>query len=211
MILKVTASAVNLRSAPDAASQRIGCPLGKGASLTLLGTEGVWRKVETGDRRIGWVHGDYVKPVAPVRGWRVARSLQVLLSQVNRIAPHRSHKYDGSIGDAAHQSRESDHNPHVADPTGEAKGVVTALDITHDPARGCDCRRLVSRIVAFRDPRVKYLIFNGKIWRSYVTKRSPAAWKPQEYTGENQHVHHLHVSVVGEPELFDSPLPWRIE
>ena len=42
--------------------------------------------------------------------WRVARSLDVLLGQLNALAPERSKASDGSIGDAAHASRSSDHN-----------------------------------------------------------------------------------------------------
>jgi hypothetical protein len=46
-----------------------------------------------------------------IRGWRVAKSLDRLLAQVNRLASDRSKASDGAIGDAKHQSRESDHNP----------------------------------------------------------------------------------------------------
>ena len=68
--------------------------------------------------------------------WRVADSLGVLLKQINQLAPGRSKVSDGSIGDAAHQSRESDHNPWVLDPPGP--NVVTARDFTHDPKNGAD-------------------------------------------------------------------------
>ena len=58
-----------------------------------------------------------------VRGWRVAESLQRLLDQVNQMAPVRSKASDGAIGDASHQTRDSDHNPWVTDGN---IGVVTA-------------------------------------------------------------------------------------
>ena len=66
--------------------------------------------------------------------WRVAKSLLLLRNQVNRKAPNRSKVSDGTIGDKAHQSQNSDHNAWVKD---GSVGVVTALDITHDPTDGC--------------------------------------------------------------------------
>jgi hypothetical protein len=64
--------------------------------------------------------------------WRVARSLDQLLAEINASAPNRSRASDGSIGDAAHQTTDSDHNPHCQG------WVVTARDFTHDPAGGFD-------------------------------------------------------------------------
>lgn len=100
---------------------------------------------------------------AVARPWRAAKSLQVLRNQVNERAPDRSKASDGFIGDAAHASRASDHNPWVLDGN---MGVVTAFDITHDPARGCDANELAEAIRGSRDPRVKYIIWNRRIANS---------------------------------------------
>jgi hypothetical protein len=62
---------------------------------------------------------------------RIAKSLDVLRSQINKAHPNRSKVSDGWIGDTAHAARASDHNPNSG-------GVVTALDLTHDPAHGFD-------------------------------------------------------------------------
>ena len=43
--------------------------------------------------------------------WIVAPSLDALLAQLNALAPGRSRASDGSIGDAAHAARTSNHNP----------------------------------------------------------------------------------------------------
>lgn len=76
---------------------------------------------------------------AGTSGWRVASSLLVLRSQVDALWPGRRKDSDGTIGDANHALSDSDHNPWVKD---GLMGVVTAMDITHDPAKGCDCEKM---------------------------------------------------------------------
>src|SRR5688572_10906117 len=104
--------------------------------------------------------------------------------------PNRSRASDGTIGDPAHASRRSDHNP-------DSRGVVLAFDITHDPAHGVDCERLYAHLVRVRDPRVKYVI-----WRRGITSgnRGPAPWVRRDYTGSNPHDRHLHVSVLADED-----------
>lgn len=81
--------------------------------------------------------GDYGNRTAPESdteappSWRVARALLTLRREVVALAPRRSKASDGTISDAAHQGRNTDHNPWVRD---GGVGMVTALDITHDPA-----------------------------------------------------------------------------
>lgn len=162
----------------------------------------------------GWVHGDYlVKAGAPARprpaaGWRLAGALEQLRDQVNGWAPNRKKVHDGTIGDAAHAARASDHNPNGA-------GVVTAIDITHDPANNCDGKAIAKSLVSSRDRRVKYIIFNGQIWRSYDRPKSGsrpflAAWMPERYTGPNPHDKHVHISVGATPDLYDDERPWSV-
>jgi endonuclease G, mitochondrial len=130
----------------------------------------------------------------------------VLRDQVNRFAPNRNKANDGTIGDAAHQSRTSDHNPWVTD---GAVGVVTAVDITHDPANGCDAGALAAAIRASGDGRVKYLIWNRQIANSSPIGKAKAwTWRP--YGGANPHDHHVHISVKPERSVYDSTLTWTI-
>lgn len=144
--------------------------------------------------------------MAAALSWRVARSLSVLRRQVDGLAPGRSKASDGTIGDAAHASRDSDHNPWVVD---AGVGVVTAMDITHDPAHGCDAGALAQRIVAGRDPRVKYVISNRRIANSAsIGGAAPWTWRP--YGGSNPHEKHVHVSVKAQRAAYDDESPWMI-
>lgn len=138
--------------------------------------------------------------------WRVARSLDSLLAQFNTACPKRSKASDGSIGDAAHASRTSDHNPWVDIP-GESLNAVTARDYTHDPVDGMDIDRITDELVASRDPRIKYIIANGQIVNG-AGGSSPWSWK--HYGGSNAHRAHFHLSVRSEPRYFDDPSPWRL-
>lgn len=132
---------------------------------------------------------------------RLARSLKTLRTQINAAAPNRSKASDGTIGDAAHASRSSDHNPWVRD---GGTGVVTALDITHDPARGVDAGILADSLIASRDRRIKYVIWNRRI-ASATT--SPWTWRT--YGGANPHTKHVHISVVPDRARYDDVAPWQ--
>lgn len=141
-----------------------------------------------------------------VRHWRVAKSLLSLRTQVNAKAPGRSRASDGTIGDAAHASRSSDHNPWVRD---GGDGVVTAMDITHDPGHGCDADQLAQAIVNSRDLRVKYVIWNRRIANSSAIGTA-LPWMWRNYGGSNPHDKHLHVSVKAEPTAYDDESLWMI-
>ena len=98
-----------------------------------------------------------------------------LLRQATAIAPKRKKASDGLLPSAAHlkANPDSDHN------TGHA------VDLTHDPKNGIDCKEIFEYLK--KDKRVKYLIFNGRIWiRGGIEKK---------YTGSNPHRTHLHVSI----------------
>jgi len=137
--------------------------------------------------------------------WRVANSLLQLRAQVNALHPNRSKQSDGTIGDAAHASRSSDHNPWLKD---GGVGIVTGMDITHDPANGCDSYVLAEKLLASRDARIKYVISNGKI--ASGTGQGNAAWTWRKYTGSNKHAHHVHISVKDKKASYDDTSPWGL-
>lgn len=142
-----------------------------------------------------------------VRPWRAAKGLLALRAQVDAAWPGRKKGNDGTVGDAAHQSRASDHNPWVSD---GATGVVTAMDITHDPASGCDAGKIVEALRASRDRRIKYLIWNRRIANSAAIG-NVAAWTWRSYTGANPHDHHFHLSIKPDKALYDDVTSWTIK
>lgn len=125
--------------------------------------------------------------------YKVADSLLVLRNQLNAIAPGRSKRSDGFVGDAAHQSRDSDHNPWWVH---GGHRWVTAGDFTQDSHGGLNCVDLAEALQDSRDPRIKYVIWQRQIMAGRLGPK-PWVWRP--YNGPNPHAKHLHLSVVPEP------------
>ena len=112
-----------------------------------------------------------------------------VLRQATALRPKRKKASDGLLPSAAHitQSPNSDHN------TGYA------VDLTHDPVNGIDCVELFIKLQ--EDTRVKYLIFQGRIWSQ--------AKGVLEYTGSNPHNKHLHISIKdGHGSDISEWFPW---
>lgn len=126
--------------------------------------------------------------------WRLAGSLVTLRNEINAAYPGRSKVSDGSIGDTSHSARVSDHNP-------DAGGVVRAIDVTQDdpfdtPTPADDVAEAVAEFLRQKkDPRIKYVIWRGRMFSSYRTSKY-AAWTWRPYSGPNGHFHHVHISVT---------------
>jgi hypothetical protein len=131
------------------------------------------------------------------RPWRLARSLTKLRDQVNARHPKRKKTHDGTIGDKAHSKRVSDHNPSILD---DIHGVVSALDLTHDPPH-FDAHRFAEHLRTTKDFRLKYVISNGRIF-------SAPGFTWRKYTGSNPHRTHVHISVKGSKAHYDSAGAW---
>jgi hypothetical protein len=134
--------------------------------------------------------------------WRLAISLDTLRTEINGYAPTRSKRSDGTIGDPAHASRASRHNPN-------RYNVVTALDVTHDPAGGCDVHTIARGLVLDPHPELEYVISNGQV----AKRRTGFRW--ETYTGSNQHRLHAHFAVGRGPDSdplppYDSTLCWGV-
>lgn len=139
--------------------------------------------------------------------WRAMSSLLVLRDQANAIAPRRSRASDGLVGDEDHQGTNSDHNPHYV--PGVGSEIVTALDLTHDPADGFDSYHFAEVLRTHRDRRIKYVISNRRIFSSYASGSRPA-WTWGRYTGSDPHTNHVHVSVL-DAIVSDTRTPWNLE
>jgi hypothetical protein len=128
-----------------------------------------------------------MKPVVK----RATPAAIAVLRQATALKPKRKTASDGLLPSAAHvkQSPTSDHNTGLA------------TDLTHDPANGIDCADIFQKLK--EDKRVKYLIFNGKIW-----SRERAKQGDRNYTGSNMHRKHLHISINNDMGNDTSPWFW---
>lgn len=131
-------------------------------------------------------------------GWRVAHSLRTFGDQIMALRGHtNSYTVDGTLGDADHSNRVSDHNP-------DPNGIVRALDFYEwEPGR---VDEVFERIQLAKDPRTKYVIHADRMFSSYPTSTYPAwTWRP--YNGINGHENHGHLSVVADSRA-DQTHPW---
>jgi hypothetical protein len=114
-----------------------------------------------------------------------------VLRQATAIAPSRMKASDGLLPSRAHltQNPTSDHNTGFA------------VDLTHDPKHGIDCFDIFEKLK--EDERVKYLIFQGKIWSKERAKQGNRV-----YTGSNPHNKHLHISINDGMGKDTSPWFW---
>ena len=135
--------------------------------------------------------------------WRVMRSLLILRDQVNLIAPDRAKGADGTICDTNHPTT-SDHCPHYVKDVGPE--MVTALDLTHDPAGGFDSYQFAEVLCIHRDKRIKYVISNHRIFDTSGTD----AWVWRPYSGVDPHTNHVHISVLDAP-ISDTDTQWNLE
>lgn len=146
-----------------------------------------------------------IKTETTTMSWRLAEGITTLLAQVNGAYPHRRKDSDGGIGDERHQAeRTSDHNPYIKV---NGIGVVRAYDFTHAPETGFDAYAFAAMLLKNKDPRVRYVISNGKIASG---KGGPSPWVWRPYHGPNKHDHHTHVSLTELPAEFDSTKAWDL-
>lgn len=125
-------------------------------------------------------------------GCTPAPACRAALDQATASWPTRNRSSDGICASPKHttQNPTSDHE----------RG--NAFDLTHDPVGGPDCNDWAEAVKASGDPRVKYVIWNHRIWNPSV---SPA-WRP--YSGSNPHTHHMHVSIHASGRDDLRPWPW---
>ncbi|CRK55419.1 Phage tail fiber protein [Alloactinosynnema sp. L-07] len=141
--------------------------------------------------------------------YRLAHALEVLRAEINARWPGRDKTSDGWIGDAAHATRQSDHNPWIKDNRGI--GVVRAFDadagIGGDTGIGLTIAEHVRHLGATGHPALgagAYVISARRI----ASPTSGWAWRT--YTGTNPHISHTHISVSLAQGGYDSGQPWGL-
>lgn len=130
--------------------------------------------------------------------WHLAPCLVTLRHEVDRRFPNRGKASDGTIGDASHAARKSDHNP-------DANGTVHAWDCT--TANTIQGRRIgrVVRKACIGDPRVWYVIWRGNIYSKTY------GWKKRKYAGASSHYDHIHVSVDSNKTDENNQSTWNVD
>ena len=122
------------------------------------------------------------------RTWVLNPAVASLCDQVEAEWPER-HAADGTVASKGHDkaSPTSDHRPYPY--TG--LGVVCAVDVGEVTEN--DGELLAEGLRQSRDPRIKYVIHEGRLFSSYaIASRDP--WEWGAYTGVNAHLSHVHVS-----------------
>lgn len=126
--------------------------------------------------------------------WRNNPAIAKLKAQLLALHPGMT---IGTIGDASHSSKTSDHNP-------DPDGTVDALDAMLGPAYGpVSAQGDVDSLVRSRDKRIHYIIYRGMIISSTVE-----AWVWRKYEGSDPHTNHWHLSTRDQYET--STIEWRL-
>lgn len=121
---------------------------------------------------------------------RPAPAVACALTQADVRWPSRADGADGTCASEQHhqQNPGSDHEPGP-------DGLAEAFDLTDDPDGGPDTAVEAERLRLRRDPRIKYVICDRRMFSSYGTS-TRAAWTWGEYHGADPHTGHMHVSIV---------------
>ena len=130
-----------------------------------------------------------------------------LRDQIDRRWPKRDKASDGWIGDRAHASRASDHNPNKA-------GVVHAIDIDENLgtyANGRTARLLANQLLDYAasglpgSSRLKYVVYENRI-ASGTYRKTFFRWRHGKYG----HEAHIHISFTSAADRDGTVFPLPI-
>jgi hypothetical protein len=146
--------------------------------------------------------------------WILVPCLDRLRDDFNEVAPGRDRASDGTIADQNHEST-SDHTPdEISDALrrkdGDSRNEVHALDVDADlrvPGLSMEIvvQHLLSRCRSGAEKRLRYIIFNRRIWSA------SDGWRQEKYTGPNAHDKHAHFSSSYDTAREASTASWHLE
>lgn len=131
--------------------------------------------------------------------WVLTIGMSTVRAEINTVFPARYKHSDGTIGDQAHASGKSGHNP---DKTGNAEykdgdslDEVRAADFDRDlvPGSGTDWMDLVVQHIVTNARSGVYVPFRYIIYKRRIWSRT-SGWATETYTGSNPHDEHAHFS-----------------
>lgn len=137
-----------------------------------------------------------------------------LRTDLNDLCPGRDKTSDGWIGDPAHQQRVSDHNDDevgkVPIRDADTKHEVHALDLDTDlRTPGLTMEMVVQHVVARcrsgAEKRLRYVIYNKRIWEA------SNGWRQRAYTGDSPHTEHAHFSASYDTAREADSRSWQLE
>lgn len=148
--------------------------------------------------------------------WILIPCLVRLRTEFNLIAPARDRASDGSIGDTAHAGGgTSDHLPDEDFPAlrgkdSDGRNEVHALDVDADlrtPGLTMEqvVQFLLGRCRSGAETRLRYIIFNRRIWEA------ANGWRQRAYSGKNLHTEHAHFSASYDSAREASTASWHLE
>lgn len=130
--------------------------------------------------------------------WKLTDGLANLRRQIDEAFPGRDRASDGTIGDAAHRTHASGHNPDDTpgsrpewdgdpDSTPEVRSWDMDSDLHAAPANAQQVVDHIRKLPGV-STQLRYMIYKRKIYRA------ANGWKPETYTGPSAHTEHVHFS-----------------
>lgn len=138
--------------------------------------------------------------------WHLAPALVTLGKQITNASPERRPE-DGTVASRNHDKL-NPRSDHTVWPRTGGPGTVYALDFGEPPDDPTFVDRVLETIRRSKDPRVKYVIHDRRMFSGYP-KGQYAAFQWRPYGGPSPHTTHGHVS-VWHGARSDPTYPWSI-
>lgn len=132
-------------------------------------------------------------------GWVLTTGLATWRRELDEVFPGRDRTSSGTIGNQAHSTSTSGHNPDLTGRAeykdGDRLDEVRASDEDSDlvPGAGIDWMERVIQFVVTKARRGEYVPFRYLIYKGRIWSRSDG-WKTRVYNGANKHDKHAHFS-----------------